>query len=293
MLILGRQRVLFRLLEALEKPPKRLKLAKLLFLASKETKIPRLVPFYDFLPYRYGPYSFVFGKDLETLANGGYVRIESTGVFLGSCSSGPLPPILSEEVEALATRYGAVGYGSLIDEVYERYPEYTVLSRLPQRQGRKPKRAHLAIYTVGYQDQTIDGFLNGLIQNGIQRIIDVRRHPFSHKFGFSKGNLNLFSSRVQIDYFHFPTLGVPSSRRKSLENPAAFDGLFSWYEKAILSEADPEVIQVSKLLQERPSALLCFEKAPSECHRSRLAEKLSESTGLPVIDLGIKKETLA
>src|SRR5690606_19107870 len=55
------------LLMASGEPIKRTRFMKLMFLIGQETSIGRRFAYYDFLPYKYGPYSFSLDKDLAVL----------------------------------------------------------------------------------------------------------------------------------------------------------------------------------------------------------------------------------
>ena len=56
------------------------------------------------------------------------------------------------------------------------------------------------LYTIGYQGQTIEQFLDTLLAHGIEHVIDVRQLPFSRKADFSTHRALLigFDDRIII-----------------------------------------------------------------------------------------------
>jgi len=65
-----------------------------------------------------------------------------------------------------------------------------------------------------------------------------------------------------------------------LSRPGARAALFRRYESELLPAAAESQERVSQMLQDRPSALLCFEARPADCHRGTLARVVAASTGL-------------
>lgn len=125
----------------------------------------------------------------------------------------------------------------LIADVYPRYAEYTSRSTLKQHTSVKPREE--AVFTAGYQGESVDAFLKKLLDARIRRVIDVRKNAYSYKFGFSGGPLRRLCMKVGIDYQHIPDLGVPSKLRTDLSSDDKRQALFSHYRAEILpSEED-------------------------------------------------------
>ncbi len=72
----------------------------------------------------------------------------------------------------------------------------------------------MKIFTVGYEGQDIQDFVDFLAKNKITIIADVRKNPVSRKKGFSKNKLAESLATQKIGYMHLPNLGVPSAWRK-------------------------------------------------------------------------------
>src|SRR5437660_547721 len=72
---------------------------------------------------------------------------------------------------------------------------------------------HTGVVGVGYEGRTIDEFVNSLLRQGIQRLVDVRLTPLSRKRGFSKTALGLALEAAGITYEHRSALGNPKHNR--------------------------------------------------------------------------------
>ncbi len=142
--------------------------------------------------------------------------------------------------------------------------------------------ASLAVYTAGYEGQQVDGFLNTLLLNGIQQLLDVRNNPISRQYGYHKTTLGRLCKSLDIEYVHRPELGIPPVLRQSLKTQADYEVLFAKYEADILANQTVAVEEVSQLVQTKPTVLVCMEADPHMCHRTRLAKAVSEKSRLPV-----------
>ncbi|MCH7687992.1 MAG: DUF488 domain-containing protein [Planctomycetes bacterium] len=143
----------------------------------------------------------------------------------------------------------------------------------------------MAVYTAGYEGTLVDGFLDGLIRNGIRRVIDVRNNPVSRRYGFHKSTLSRLCGNVGIEYSHFPELGIVSQNRQNLDQPGARESLFDDYARTTLAQETSAIDAVAKLMKSSPSVLVCMEACHSECHRSRLAKAVANVTGLSIRNL--------
>ena len=64
------------------------------------------------------------------------------------------------------------------------------------------------IYTIGYQDMSIERFVDVIKQHYIQAIIDIRENPYSRNKHFSKKNLAVTLDTNGIGYYHFKELAA-------------------------------------------------------------------------------------
>lgn len=141
----------------------------------------------------------------------------------------------------------------------------------------------MRLFTIGYEGATMDEFLSALRSAGVERVIDVRALPLSRRPGFSKTPLSSALAEVGIDYVHLRALGTPAAgrtaaragRREELE--AIYAGQLELPEAIVAAE------EMKRLAAERPSALLCFERDPSCCHRTLLWQSVAADS--EVVDL--------
>ena len=130
----------------------------------------------------------------------------------------------------------------------------------------------MRIFTIGYEGATMDEFLAALKEAGVERLIDVRALPLSRRPGFSKSSLRAAVEDAGIEYAHLKALGTPAEGR-SAARAGRHEELKRIYAAQLdLPEAIVQAAQMIELAEEKPSALLCFERAPEQCHRSLLLE---------------------
>jgi uncharacterized protein (DUF488 family) len=290
--MLIRQRAIVRLIEKANGPLSRTVLFKLAFLLRLETAVKEDPTFYDFLPYKFGPYSFAMHREVEALVACGYLKAEKTSsgshFVRGSVrDEHALPIAIDAALDVILNQYRKVPQRDLVRDVYSRYPWYAINSELADFVPRAlPHRreAKLAVYTIGYHRSSVDLFANRLLREGIRQIVDVRANPVSRKYGFAGSSLRAICRKIGLGYQHFPRLGIPSSKRKGVLGAAAFRELFSYYELHTLATNTSDVAEVSRLVQRVPAVLLCAEQSAADCHRSRLAAAVANSTGLPIVD---------
>ncbi|HEX7898011.1 MAG TPA: DUF488 domain-containing protein [Planctomycetota bacterium] len=132
--------------------------------------------------------------------------------------------------------------------------------------------------TIGYEGRTPEEFLDVLRKAGVTLVCDVRRNPISRKRGFSKGSLGRALGEAGLRYEHLPELGIAAARRKNL-TPAAKKALFDEYERVDLPKLAQPLARIAAWAKEGEKvALLCFERDPADCHRSRVAAALGAKT---------------
>ena len=130
------------------------------------------------------------------------------------------------------------------------------------------------IFTIGYEGATQAELVAALAQAGVERVIDVRAVPNSRKPGFSKNVLAAGLREAGIDYVHLRALGTPPEGREAARK-GKHDVMERVYAMQLETpEAGAEAAQMVALAAEKPSALLCFERNPAECHRTLLRESV-------------------
>jgi uncharacterized protein (DUF488 family) len=141
-----------------------------------------------------------------------------------------------------------------------------------------PTPTHITLFTAGYQGHTIETFLDLLMAHGIAHVIDVRQLPFSRKPDFSKKRLTAHLAAVGIEYTHLVQLGTPKLLRDEVRHTRDYPAFFEAMDALVA--AQPEAVQTALgIARAQPSALLCFEADPAECHRLSVARAIERLAG--------------
>ncbi|MCH7848461.1 MAG: DUF488 domain-containing protein [Planctomycetes bacterium] len=294
--MLKRQKILLNILNQNGGKVSHVKLVKIAFLLSREDKIGDGIPFYDFVPYKYGPFSFALYRELATLERDGYIQMTDRSVEVCDRLAAEvaqhvqdLPRRLQSEVSDVVRRYARMSSTDLLRNVYCRFPWYATASErrdlVPASVKSDMPVAQIAVYTVGYEGKSIDRFFDELLRLGIRAILDVRANPVSRKYGFARKSMRDISSKLGLGYHHLPELGIPSSERGELSDFDSYQRLLDRYEAEMLPSQGNHMTDAIRLLKQEPSALLCVEKDVRCCHRGRLADALASRSGLSVIHL--------
>lgn len=293
--MLRRQRITLALLHEAKQTVSATQLFKLMFLLSKETFVGEDKAFYEFLPHKYGPYSFALNRELDALVSQGYADEQRSGstnnygvTALGTKEQRSVDSDTARAVRFVYEKYGYLGIQPLLRDVYSRYPWFSTRSELDNLippDAPKPNLASPAVYTMGYEERSVDGFFNRLLSAGIRTILDVRANPISRKYGFAKSSLSAIAGKLGLTYEHWPQLGISSEKRQGVETPAEFKQLFGYYDRVILPTVKNDVHRITNQMRLTPSVLVCMERQAHDCHRSRLARVVSEASGMSVVDL--------
>ncbi|MBA4094925.1 MAG: hypothetical protein C0489_12690 [Candidatus Accumulibacter sp.] len=130
------------------------------------------------------------------------------------------------------------------------------------------------LFTIGYQGATIAAFIETLAQAGVKTLVDVRAVPASRKPGFSKKTLAAALAERGIAYRHLQRLGTPAEGRNAARAGDHARMRDIYLEHLDAADAQAEMAMLVDQARESPSALLCFERQPADCHRSLLFDAL-------------------
>lgn len=287
MIIYKRQKLLLDLINAAGGEIAATDLQKLLFLY---VDICEDEPSYRFVPHRFGCFSFQSYADRSFLAERGLIR--STDEKVWKLASKARPYLRKEKKSELGYFLNDVvpeRGDALIRRLYRSHPYYASRSGITKRILRKdedrkavvkasPSAKRRALFTIGYEGDSIDGYLDRLIRNNVHLLCDVRRNPLSRKTGFSRKQLASYCSKVGIGYLHMPELGIPGSRRRELNTQSDYDALFEEYRAEDLPQMQPAIKELGRLLtKHKRIALTCFEKEHQCCHRHCVADEMKKS----------------
>lgn len=278
-----RRKIIFAILQAFEGHLPKISLQKLLFLfANRQVK-----PDYDFVPYKYGCYSFSANADLSAMVKHEQL-LEDQSSFTKLSSVDYIKTLTEKDKKILIdikTTYGKLTTNSLMKLTYLNYQYYAINSVkakeiLNEEQyekvlNAKPVNNNTILYTIGYEGITLEEYLNRLIKNDVKVLVDVRNNALSMKFGFSKTQLKTFCASLNIEYLHIPEVGIQSDQRQELKTQTDYDNLFDIYKSQNLKKTVSQQQQILNLLKDRKRiALTCFEANICQCHRKHLAEAI-------------------
>lgn len=288
-----RQKILLALIEAFGGRLKSRDLQKYLFLFTQKCQQEKS---YEFVPYKYGCFSFQSYADRRNLTEAGHLMNGDDWELNQSGHLKLLKKGDAQKILAFKKHYEHLSGDELIREVYRGYPYYAINSQIANRlmndnelafiEAERPSQTEQCFFTIGYEGQNFEHYLNRLIRNNVKLLCDVRKNPLSRKYGFSKSTLSDSLSKLGIDYMHLPELGIVSEKRQELKTQSDYDKLFDEYEKTTLKENSNAINQLHSLMERyKRVAITCFEAEPCQCHRGRVAKALSK---LPEWDCPIR-----
>ena len=283
-MIYKRQKLLLELVHAAGGELAATDLQKLLFLYVNQCEQE---PSFRFVPYRFGCFSFQSYADRTTLQEKGLIYPSEESHWKLTPKAAPfLDPKRKAALVHFLTRTVPERGHDLVRRIYRLFPYYAINSEILERvfpdkkdqdyvRASRPVFKERALFTIGYEGDSVDGYLDRLISHGITLLCDVRRNPLSRKTGFSKGQLSSYCEKVGIDYRHLPELGIPGHRRQELNTMADYQALFAEYRTEDLPMARPAIQELGRLLDKhRRIALTCFEKEHVCCHRHCVADEM-------------------
>ncbi|RMF51468.1 MAG: DUF488 domain-containing protein [Bacteroidetes bacterium] len=283
--MLYRRKVILALLQAFGGELAKTDFQKLLFIFTRMQQKPA----FDFVPYRFGCYSFQAEADRRGLVKQGrlaeserWKKIDEIDYII------KLTPQDRQALNRLVHKYKYIRGRDLVAEVYRKYPYYAIYSEvvddildsseLKNVESARPRKENIFLLTIGYEGLSLEAYLNRLLQYDIRVLCDVRRNPISRKFGFSKSQLKAAVEKMGMLYMHIPELGIASGKRKALSSPSDYTALFEEYERTTLHEQAEQIKKICRLVEKYERvALTCFEHSHKLCHRSYIANALTQT----------------
>lgn len=282
-----RRKILLALLETFGGQLTAKSLQKYLFLFTRNQEIPS----FDFIPYKYGCFSYQANQDILTMQKYGYVEIieKEKGRLISLQNGKPIFPLLIEsdqiKLKETKNRFEHFTQTELIRFTYQKYPYYAINSSIAQDlltvtelkivEQQRVNKSEQQLFSIGYEGISLETYINKLIQNDVHVLCDVRKNAFSQKYGFSKNQLQKACEGVGIQYVHIPELGIESEKRQTLNSQKDYDILFEQYEHTTLKEKKEYIFKIKQIIEtEKRVALTCFEKDPVQCHRTRIIKVL-------------------
>jgi uncharacterized protein (DUF488 family) len=283
-----RRKIILALLELFGGELDKICLQKLLFLIVIDQQKPE----YQFVPYKYGCYSYSANADILAMARRN-ILTEAKELII-KCDSisyfKQLKPSDQAILKKVKSEFGGMDARALMKYTYVMYPFFATRSEvaadiltnheLKRVRDLKAQLQTTVLYTIGYEGISLEEYLVRLLKNDVKVLVDVRNNPLSMKYGFSKNQLKRYCESIGIKYVHIPEVGIQSQQRKQLENQADYDKLFAIYRKKNLpTTVEAQMTIFSLLEQHKRIALTCFEANICQCHRKHLAEAIQKLNG--------------
>ncbi|MCZ8090939.1 MAG: DUF488 domain-containing protein [Flavobacterium sp.] len=289
-----RRKIILALIQLLGGELEKIRIQKLLFLYSQKKKNPE----YEFIPYKFGCYSFSAKADLNTMVKNGSLA-ETENYFIKNNQDDFVKSLKVEDkkiITEVVQLYGNMNSNSLIKHTYINFPYYAINSTiadkvLDEKQlekvvSSKKESNDTVLFTIGYEGVSLEKYLNKLVSNDVKLLVDVRKNSLSMKFGFSKSLLKKYCESLGIEYIHIPEVGINSDQRQELNTQQDYDALFEVYKKTTLKETDSYQAKIIELLTKyKRIALTCFEADICQCHRKPLAEAIAKN---PIFEYEVK-----
>jgi len=162
-----RRKIILALLQLFDGQLEKLRLQKLLFLLTRNQETPA----YDFVPYRFGCFSFSAAADLKTMVANHILIEKENSISLSDPQDyyRQLKPADKKLLTELVSFYGAQETSSIIKHIYLRYPFFAINSEiawnlldrndLKKVEESRPRSNATMLFTIGYEGVSLEEFL--------------------------------------------------------------------------------------------------------------------------------------
>jgi uncharacterized protein (DUF488 family) len=134
----------------------------------------------------------------------------------------------------------------------------------------------VTVYTLGHSTRSAAEFMTLLREHGIAGISDVRRFPASRRHPhFGREALAEMLAAAGLHYDWLPALGGRRAPRPDSPHTAWREPAFRAYADHMETEEFRAGLeQLIRLVEARPTAVMCAEAVPWRCHRQLVADAL-------------------
>lgn len=146
------------------------------------------------------------------------------------------------------------------------------------------------LFTIGYEQASSPAVLGELERAGVALLVDVRAVSSSRRAGFSKNQLATSLDERGISYLHLRGLGTPKAGRMAARK-GDVETLTQIYQAHLQTpQAIEEMDQLAALIgKSGPVCLLCYERDPTHCHRTFIAEIIEERAKISIENLAARR----
>ena len=293
--LLSREKRLISLLDSLKGPIGLRDFQKLLFIYFQEGAFkasPTLSSRYEFVPYRYGAFSFTSYRDRKRLLDREILIQTSKKWHLTPKGRSLAQQLVTDDEKAFALKYESLRGDELAAYSYRKYPYYAINSEIKAEILKRDKDSlalidslrmelcEFSIISIGYEQRSIENYMNCLIRNGVSVLVDVRKNANSRRSEFRRSSLQNVCAKLHIDYVHYPDLGVELPQRENLVTDTDYETLFSQYRENVTDRQRKLLDKISSLVKkEKTIAITCYERDDHYCHRSALIDVICNIYG--------------
>lgn len=141
------------------------------------------------------------------------------------------------------------------------------------------------IWTIGYERVGQSDFVAALKAAKIKTLIDVREVANSRRAGFSKKSLAAALDEAGITYVHMKALGTPKAGREAARKGDTETMRQIFEAKLVEPESQLALAGAAELAGKGRACLMCLEHDWRECHRTIVAQHLTDEFGLTPVNL--------
>lgn len=139
------------------------------------------------------------------------------------------------------------------------------------------------IYTVGYERRSGEELIGILRDFHVALLLDVRDNPISRKADFRASTLRTLCKNAGIVYESWTELGSTPAQRQKLRETRDYDDFRRRFRKFVRRHRGKPLERLANLVKSEKTALLCYERLHDECHRSVLADLVSDKVGATIV----------
>lgn len=142
-----------------------------------------------------------------------------------------------------------------------------------------PGAAGVEIYTIGHSNRSFEDFARLLRENGIERVVDVRRYPGSRKFPhFNRETLEELLREEDVGYCWLEILGGMRHDGDEKDSPNAgirSPGFRNYADHMLTDGFRKAVRELLQAARQATPAVMCAERFFWKCHRRLLSDYLT------------------
>jgi uncharacterized protein (DUF488 family) len=150
------------------------------------------------------------------------------------------------------------------------------------------------LVTIGVYDWTLEEFLDALRREGVQQVLDLRQRRGVRGSQYAWANskrLQAVLADAGIAYEHLPELAPTTELRHLQYAEDARQGVGKRSRERLAPDYVTRFtaerlnhVELAPIIESMPAdgavALLCVERDPEACHRSLVAERIAEQSGM-------------